>query len=139
MTITSTTRPISRDSRPSGAAFHSAGFMLAAYVLSVVYTVTTVLDDTAPPDFGADDVLTYAYYVVSFAFAALALRASRRAQVAVGAFLALQLAVGVLVYPDDFGPEQQTTWGWFENDAFMCLLAIALYITVKRVAALSRP
>ena len=117
---------------------HNAGFMLAAYVLSVVYTVTTVLDDTAPADFGADDPLPYVYYVVSFAFAFLALSARRGAQVAVGVFLGLQLAIGVLVYPDDFGPAQQTTWGWFENDAFMCLLAVALYLTVRRVSAARR-
>ena len=123
---------------PTDDTRHNAGFMLAAYVLSVVYTASTVLDGTAPADFGANDPVVYGFYALSFAFFGLALVSRRAAQAAVAAFLALQLATGVLVYPDDFGPAQQTTWGWFENDAYMSLLAIALYLTVKRLTPRSR-
>ena len=123
---------------PSRTPRHNAAFMLTAYVLSVLYTATTVLEGTAPADFGANDVLTYAFYAISFAFFAIALSERRWAQVAVAVFLSLQLATGVLVYPDDFGPAQQTTWGWFENDAYMCLLAIALYLTVRGVTRARR-
>jgi hypothetical protein len=109
----------------------NAVFMLAAYLLSVVYTATTVINGTDPAGFGANDPLTYGFYLVSIGFFFVALSERRGAQIAVAAYLVLQLATGVLVYPDDFGPAQQTTWGWFENDAYMSLLAVALYLTVR--------
>ena len=126
-------------STTSPRAAQNAGFMLIAYALSVLYTATTVLDGTAPDGFGANDLLPYVFYTVSFAFVGLALVEHRGVQVAVAGFLSLQLAAGVLVYPDDFGPAQQTTWGWFENDAYIGLLAVALYLTVKRVRRAPAP
>ena len=35
-------------------------------------------------------------------------------------------------YPTTFGPEQQTVFGWFENDVYVGLLAVATYLGVQR-------
>ncbi len=119
---------------PNQPVHLNAGVMLAAYLLSVVSTAMAVLDGTASAGFGANDVATYAFYSVSFAFFGLALSRRRGAQVAVAVFLVLQLATGVLVHPDDVGP----TGGWWENAGYLGLLAVALGLTVRRITGRSR-
>lgn len=49
------------------------------------------------------------------------------------AVVAVVLAVAVLVYPSMFGPEQQTLFGWFENDAYVGLLVVAGHLGVLRL------
>ncbi len=51
----------------------------------------------------------------------------------VAAALALLLAVGVFYYPTIFVPARQTTFGWFENDAYMGLLLLAEYLCIQRL------
>lgn len=40
---------------------------------------------------------------------------------------------GFTVYPTTFGPAQQTVFGWFENDVYLGLLTVALYLSVLRL------
>ena len=47
-------------------------------------------------------------------------------------FLASILVIAVFYYPTTFGPEQQTVFGWFENDVYVGLLAVATYLGVAR-------
>ena len=47
-------------------------------------------------------------------------------------FLALTLLISVFYYPTTFGPEQQTVFGWFENDVYVALLVVAGYLAVQR-------
>ena len=47
--------------------------------------------------------------------------------------LPVLLAVSVLVYPSSFVPALQTPLGWLENDGYVALLAVALYLTVQRL------
>ena len=47
------------------------------------------------------------------------------------------LTVSVLVYPAAFVPELQTPIGWLENDGYVSLLAVALYLTVQRLRRVS--
>jgi hypothetical protein len=39
----------------------------------------------------------------------------------------------VFVYPSMFGPEQQTVFGWFENDVYVGLLMVATFLGVLRI------
>jgi cell shape-determining protein MreD len=70
---------------------------------------------------------------VAFVMAALARRTQRWAQLTVLGFLGVTLAVVVFVYPTMFGPEQQTVFGWFENDVYVGLLVTATYLGVQRL------
>ena len=47
-------------------------------------------------------------------------------------FIASVLLIGVFYYPTTFGPEQQTVFGWFENDVYLGLLVVAGYLGVQR-------
>ena len=47
--------------------------------------------------------------------------------------LPVLLAVSVLVYPDAFVPKLQTPLGWLENDGYVSLLSIGLYLTTQRL------
>ena len=137
-TSSTTTATRSTTTRPAGDATGSTGrhmswVLVAAFTLSVVHTVYSWVQGIDDPGFTVDTPLTWAFYAVAFGMAALARRSQRCAQVTVLAFLALVLAVAVLVYPTMFGPEQQTLFGWFENDAYVGLLVVATYLGVLRL------
>lgn len=119
--------------RPDASGRHMSGVLVAAFSLSVVHTVHSWVLGIDDPSFTVDTPLTWAFYAVAFGMAALARRSQRWAQVTVLAFLTLVLAVAVLVYPTMFGPEQQTLFGWFENDAYVGLLVVATYLGVLRL------
>ena len=36
-------------------------------------------------------------------------------------------------YPTTFTVEKQTTFGWFENDVYVALLTLALFLSVARL------
>ena len=124
-------RPPARRTGTSGR--HQSRVLVAAFTLSVVHTVHSWVQGIDDPSFTVDSPLAWAFYAGAFAMAALVRRPQRWAQLTVLAFLALVLAVAVLVYPTMFGPEQQTVFGWFENDAYVGLLVVAAYLGVLRL------
>lgn len=109
-----------------------AGVMLATFTLSVVHTVYAAVEGIEDPTFTVTTPLAWGFYAVAFAMSALARRPGRGAQATVLAFLAGVLLIAVFYYPTTFGPEQQTVFGWFENDVYVGLLVVATYLGVHR-------
>jgi hypothetical protein len=109
------------------------GLLLLAFTASAAYTIYTTVAGLPTDGFAATDPAAWAYYAVGFG-ATLAVRTDRRASwLTLAVLLPTLLAVSVLVYPDSFVPELQTPIGWLENDGYVALLAIALYLTVQRL------
>ena len=119
--------------RPGTSGRHMSWVLLAAFTLSAVHTVHSWMEGIDDPSFTVDSPLAWVFYAVAFTMAALSRRTARVAQLTVLAFLAVVLAVAVFVYPSMFGPEQQTVFGWFENDAYVGLLVVATYLGVQRL------
>ena len=109
-----------------------SGVMFAAFALSVVHTVYAAVEGIEDPTFTVTTPLAWGFYAVAFAMSALARRPGRGSQAAVLAFLASILVIAVFYYPTVFGPEQQTVFGWFENDVYVGLLVVATYLGVQR-------
>jgi hypothetical protein len=135
MTATSTLSSTiaAETSRRSPYGAQIAGLMSAAFTLSVGHTIYAWAAGIEDPEFTVTSPVAWIFYAVAFAVTALARRAQRWAQVAVAGFLVLSLHIGVFYYPTRFGPEQQTTFGWFENDVYLGLLIVALYLTIQRL------
>jgi hypothetical protein len=109
------------------------GVLLVAFTASAAYTVYTTVAGLPTDGFSAIDPAAWAYYVVGIG-ATFAVRTDRRASWwTLAVLLPVLLAVSVLVYPESFVPELQTPLGWLENDGYVALLAIALYLTVQRL------
>lgn len=110
-----------------------SGVLVAAFALSVVHTIYARVEGIEDPTFTVDTPLAWGFYAVGFGMAALARRTQRWAQLTVLAFLAVVLGIAVLYYPTMFRAEQQTTFGWFENDVYVGLLVTAAYLGVLRL------
>jgi hypothetical protein len=119
--------------RTSTYGRHMSGVLAAAFTLSAGHTVYAWVEGIEDPTFTVTTPLAWAFYVVGFGFARLARRAGRVAQVSVVAYLAVLLGTSVFYYPTTFGPAQQTTFGWFENDVYVGLLITATYLGVQRL------
>jgi drug/metabolite transporter (DMT)-like permease len=124
----------------STATRHEAGYgpqitmvMLAAFTLSVVHTAYSRLAGVEVPSFTVTTPLTWIFYAVAFSVSVLARWERRSTQLVVTGFLAVVLAIGIFYYPTTFGPEQQTVFGWFENDVYLGLLTVALYLSIQRL------
>ena len=118
--------------RTATYAAQMSGVMLAAFALSVVHTVYAAVEGIEDPTFTLTTPLAWGFYAVAFAMSALARRPGRGAQATVLAFLSVILVIAVFYYPTTFGPEQQTVFGWFENDVYVGLLVVATYLGVLR-------
>ncbi len=118
--------------RSTSYARQVTGVLLVAFTLSAAHTVYSSVAGIADPTFGVDDPLAWAFYGVAFGVTALAGRPARWSQAVVLAVLAVLLVVSVFVYPTMFGPEQQTVFGWFENDVYVALLVVAAHLSVLR-------
>jgi len=127
-----TTRSGVSSARTATYGRHMSGVMLAAFALSVVHTVYAAVEGIEDPTFTVTTPLAWGFYAVGFAMSAVARRPGRGAQAAVLAFLASILVIALFYYPTTFGPEQQTVFGWFENDVYVGLLAVATYLGVQR-------
>jgi hypothetical protein len=109
------------------------GVLLIAFIASAAYTVYTTVAGLPVDGFSATEPLAWAYYAVGIG-AAVAVRTDRRSSWwALAVLLPSLLTVSVLVYPASFVPELQTPLGWTENDGYVALLAIALYLTIQRL------
>ena len=134
--MTTTQSPVPRTgtstARTATYGAQMSGVMLAAFALSVVHTVYAAVEGIEDPTFTLTTPLAWGFYAVAFATSALARRPGRGAQATVLAFLSVILVIAVFYYPTTFGPEQQTVFGWFENDVYVGLLVVATYLGVLR-------
>ena len=119
--------------RTSTFGRHVSGILLAAFTLSAGHTVYAYVQGIEDPTFTVTTPMAWAFYVVGFGSAWLARRTSRWAQVGLLGYLAVLLGISVFYYPTTFGPAQQTTFGWFENDVYVGLLITATYLVVQRL------
>ena len=133
-TPTTTTPPSTRGTaRMSTYGRHMSGVLVAAFTLSVVHTIYAWVAGIEDPTFTVDTPLAWGFYTVAFGMAALARRSERWAQLTVLAYLATVLGIAFFYYPTVFGLEQQTVFGWFENDVYVGLLVTATYLGVLRL------
>ena len=109
------------------------GVLVAAFTLSVVHTIYAWVAGIEDPTFTVDTPLAWGFYAVAFGMAALARRSERWVQLTVLAYLATVLGIASFYYPTVFGVEQQTVFGWFENDVYVGLLVTATYLGVLRL------
>ena len=129
-----TTAPRARvGSRTSTYGRQMSGVLIAAFALSVMHTVYAWVVGIEDPTFTVDSPLAWGLYTVAFGMAALARRSERWAQLTVLAYLATVLGIAFFHYPTVFGVEQQTVFGWFENDVYVGLLVTATYLGVLRL------
>ena len=119
--------------RTSAYGRHVSGILVAAFTLSAGHTVYAYVQGIEDPTFTVTTPMAWAFYVVGFGSAWLARRTSGWAQGAVLGYLAVLLGISVFYYPTTFGPAQQTTFGWFENDVYVGLLITATYLVVQRL------
>ena len=122
--------PVGR--RTSSYGRQMSGLLVAAFTLSVVHTGYAAVQGIEDPSFTVTTPLAWGFYAVAFAMAVLARRTGRAAQATVLVFLVTVLGIGVFYYPTTFGPQQQTVFGWFENDVYLGLLVTATYLAVQR-------
>jgi hypothetical protein len=120
-------------SRVSTHGRQMSGVLVAAFTLSVVHTIYAWVEGIEDPTFTVDTPLAWGFYAVAFGVAALSRRVERWAQLTVLGFLVTVLGIAVFYYPTTFGPVQQTTFGWFENDVYVGLLVTATYLGVLRL------
>lgn len=108
----------------------AAAVLAAAFTLSAIYSLVTtiagVTDDAKNP-------LAYLIYAMGWGAVVLVRTDRRWAWWVVAMILLLLIAVGIFVYPSLFVPSRQTTFGWFENDAYMGLLILAEYLCIQRL------
>ena len=121
----------SRSVRYGAAIF---ALMLSAFSLSVVHTIYASASGLEDPEFNVKTPLAWVFYVVAFGVTALARRDSRVSQYIVTGYLTAIMGIAVFYYPTSFTLEQQTTFGWFENDVYVGLLLTALVLSVFRLA-----
>lgn len=107
--------------------------MLCAFVLSIVHTVYAWVAGIEDPGFTVTTPLTWCFYLVALAVTALAMRQERWAQATVLGFLVAIVLIGIFYYPTVFVPSHQTAFGWFENDVYLGLLIVALYLSIHRL------
>ena len=131
--MTSTAAGTNVAARTSTYGRQMSGVLVAAFSLSVVHTIYAWVEGIEDPTFTVDTPLAWGFYAVAFGMAALARRTERWAQLAVLAYLATVLGIAVFYYPTVFGVEQQTVFGWFENDVYVGLLVTAAYLGVQRL------
>jgi hypothetical protein len=101
--------------------------MAAAVALSMTYTVVATLRHTAPPDFDATTPTVWVGHLLVVAVTVVAVLDGTWARMTVALGLGAFLVAAVLVYPGYFTAPYQDTMGWFENNAYVALLAIALH------------
>jgi len=107
--------------------------LLATFTLSVVHTIYAWRSGLDDPEFNVTSPLAYCFYGVAFAMTALSRKDARPAQAAVTAYLVAVLGIALFYYPTTFTIEQQTTFGWVENDVYVGLLVASLILSVLRL------
>jgi hypothetical protein len=125
-----TSTPTSAVSRSSGRPV--AVVLLAAYLLSIAYTIWSSITGVAPAAFSVSSPGAWAAYTVGLGVTALALKEGRVPRLVVSGWLVLSIAVALLVYPQAFTPEHQTAFGFVENDLYTGLLLVALDRHLRR-------
>lgn len=106
--------------------------LAAAFSLSLAYTVIVTVTG-AHAGYSLGDPLLWLFYAFGFGLVGLVLRERLWAWWSVGAGVLLLIAAGVFYYPTRFPPSAQTPLGWLENDIYMGLLVVALYLCAQRL------
>ena len=128
-----TARAAAVRARTSTYGGQMSAVLAAAFALSVVHTTYAWMGGIEDPTFTVDTPLAWGFYAVGFGMAALARRTERWAELTVLGYLATVLGISFFYYPTVFGVEQQTVFGWFENDVYVGLLVTATYLGVQRL------
>lgn len=115
-----------------GAAIQN--LLLGAFSLSVIHTIYASASGLEDPEFNVGTPLAWIFYAVAFAVTAIARSDSRLAQYIVTGYLTAIIGIAIFYYPTTFTLEQQTTFGWFENDVYVGLLFTGLILSVFRLA-----
>lgn len=132
MSLTTSTRPLT-DRTEVGYRTAVPILLLTTFTLSVAHTIYAWRSGLEDPDFNVHSPMAYCFYGVAFAMTALSRKDAHAAQVTVTAYLVAVLGVGIFYYPTTFTLEQQTTFGWFENDVYIGLLVASLILSVLRL------
>ena len=129
--------PAGRDAPTRSYATQVACVLTAAFALSLAYTIYTTAAGLTPSGMNATSPAAWVFYAIGFGAAALARRDRRGAWFAIAGLLTVLLAVGVFAYPSTFTAKLQTPIGWFENDVYIGLLLLALYLSTQRLRGLT--
>jgi hypothetical protein len=116
---------------------HVALVLVAAFTLSLAYTIYTTATGLTPTGYNAVNPVMWLFYLLGYGTALLAWLDRPWAWWVVAVMVLGFLAVGILVYPPTFTPELQDPLGWFENDVYMGLLIVAEYLTIQRLRRVS--
>ena len=110
-----------------------AGVLVAAFTISVLYSVISTLSGVTHEANNLEDPGLWIFYVVGFGLAALARMDRPETWWIVSAAVLLLLLGGIFLYPAYFVPRTQTAFGWFENDVYIGLLILAEYLCIQRL------
>lgn len=125
-------------SSPSRSTARSTSIvLLAAFTLSAIHTGYAAAAGLSDPGFTPAMPTTWLFYGIGLGAAWLARRPRRWTHVVLLTYLVGLLAVSVFYYPTTFTAEQQSTFGWFENDVYVGLLMIATYQVGGEVVVLA--
>jgi cytochrome bd-type quinol oxidase subunit 2 len=113
-----------------------AGVLVAAFTLSLAYSVTVTLTGSHE-GYGMADPTLWVFYTVGFGLAALSLTDRVWAWWVIAAVVLVLILVGIFYYPTIFPPSAQTAFAWFENDVYVGLLVLAEYLCVQRLRNVS--
>ena len=107
MTISSSPTRIDPTTEPAGRiryGYEVPVLLVAAFTLSVAHTIYAWRSGLEDPDFTVTSPLTWGFYAVAFAMAALARKDALVAQVVVLSYLVAVVGIARLLLPDDVHP-----------------------------------
>jgi hypothetical protein len=108
--------------------------LAAAFALSTGVSAGLAALDRLPAGLSEHQSLVWAFQLLGFGTAALALSDRVWARWAVAGTTAAYIVVGVQLYAVLFGPGLLTTVGWFANDVHIGLLVLAECLCIRRLA-----
>jgi peptidoglycan/LPS O-acetylase OafA/YrhL len=121
------------EQRRSRYSTQVAGVLVAAFTISVLYSVISTLSGVTHEANNLEDPSLWIFYVVGFGLAALARMDRTESWWMVSVAVLLLLLGGIFLYPAYFVPSTQTAFGWFENDVYIGLLILAEYLCIQRL------
>jgi len=106
-----------------------------AFTLSAAFTAGLTAGDLLPAGLADATGLLWAFHLVGFGTAALALTDRIWAWSAVAVLTGGYIVIGVQLYAVLLVPGLLTTFGWFANDIHIGLLALAEYLCIRRLVS----
>lgn len=111
----------------------TASVLVAAFAVAAVMCWLLAAADRLPDGMVADDPRLWAFHLVGFGVAALALLDRRWAHGVVAALTAGYIVFGVRMYAALLAPGLLTAVGWFGNDVHVGLLVLAEVLSLRRL------